>query len=288
MREPDDDRPLQPPVLNRPKGIPPGGEDLIDNILAFECLGARVGSLNSYRSVLGKFLITTAKTSGWTRDEVLAYFAKQLKTGTSKGYVRFQYTVLLALWRHLGMTSPISRRDLPPIRREDQQRPVASKEDMRRLCRYAKTIEDEGLRSVVVASTIWGLRRTELFTFQVKGPKLLVATAKTGSLREHFIPPEISSLVVSPPHLTMSEATHTFHRIRIAAGIKKQPQQGWHWIRRSLATGLLQAGVPMPVVSSYMGWNPPSSVSAAWYFTPDPGETDGQVYLKHPFLSLWD
>lgn len=282
MREPGDDRSLLAPVLS----LSEEQEDLLNNVLAFECMGAKGATLNSYRSVLAKFLRHTGKTSGWNRDEVLGYFRNELKGG-SKGYVRFQYTVLLSLWRHLGQTPPCLRKDLPVVRREDQQRPVASREDIRRLCKWAKESAEPEIRSVVVVSTIWGLRRSELFSFEVKGPKLRVETAKTNVIREHFIPPELQDLVIPPPTKTMNEATHEFHRIRMAAGIRKQGHQGWHWVRRSLATHLLSAGVPMPVVSAYMGWVPPASVSAAWYYSPDPGETDGQIYVKHPFLSLW-
>lgn len=275
---------------DRVRNLPEGGDDLIDQVLAFECMGATGGTLKAYRSVLTRFLSFSGKLSGWNREDVLAYFASQL-TGehrSSAGYLRLQHTVLLALWRHSGINPPITRRDLPPVRRDDLHRPVATTEEIKRLIKYARTLEDHGLRSLVIASTIWGLRRVELTRYEIKGPRLTVIAAKTGTLRQHIIPPELVPMLTGPPDgFDNQEATHVFHKLRAGAKIRVQQQQGWHWIRRALSTHLMQAGVPMPVVSNYMGWAPPSSISAAWYFSPDPGEVDGQVYASHPFLRLW-
>jgi len=63
--------------------------------------------------------------------------------------------------------------------------------------------------------------------------------------------------------------------------------EGWHSLRRSVVTGLTNAGLAEVKMNAWMGWQYKGQDMTQRYYRPDPAELDLEVYALHPFLPYW-
>lgn len=263
-------------------------EALVQDIIRLECPSATALTKRGYQTVLRKFLGHSGKLADFTAHDLKDYFAGELGAGLSRSYCRWQYTVLKALFRHLGQEIPVERRIIPPSRPNEINAPALSPEEMGALVDAAHHDLLEPLDVALLAcASVWGFRRQELAGLAISGETVSVVTAKTGTLRLHVIPEQLWPALTAYQRRPLLEVGARFARIRQVAGVRAQKGMGWHGIRRAVATGLWEAGVDGPSIEAYMGWSPNTQRSSTRYFRPRPRDVDARVYQVHPYLSLW-
>ncbi|MGH7639512.1 MAG: tyrosine-type recombinase/integrase [Candidatus Dormibacteria bacterium] len=263
-------------------------EDLVEAVIRSECFNAFPLTQRGYRTVLRKFLSHVDKLSGFTAADLKDYFGSEIGAGQTRAYCRWQYTVLKALFRHLGEQIPVERRIIPPPRPVDVNAPALTPEEMQQMAEAAhRELIPPADVALLACASIWGFRRVELATLEIRAGTVSVAAAKTGVQRLHTIPEQLWPALEGYERLSVTEVGLRFIEIRRAAGVRAQKMMGWHAIRRAVATGLWEAGLDGPSIEAYMGWSPNTQRSSTRYFKPRPGEVDKRVYALHPYLPLW-
>jgi len=149
--------------------------------------------------------------------------------------------------------------------------------------------------ALLCVSTVYGLRRVEIMNIQpedidLKRGLLRIMTRHGGQLREHAIHPHLVPHLEAYPCGLYSDnmLSSIFHQIEVAAGMEKKEGSGWHGIRRTLLGELVNAGLPLPLIYSFMRWK--LSVQFGMlgtYYNVSPAEVDEKVFEAHPFLEMW-
>lgn len=268
---------------------PPDAAKLVDEVLRVECITATVQTKRVYRSVMSNFLRSTGKMQGWTAADVKEYFAKELESGRSKAYLRFQYTALKPLFSHFDARIPVPRGIIRPPKMDEIHAPALDPDQVAVMITCAVQGELEPAdTALLAAATIWGFRRSELANLKITSEGFVtVDAAKTGAPRMHLIPDVIWPALDGYEQMPMLRVSERFHVIRKAAKIRNVKGLGWHAIRRAVATALWESGVPGPTINAYMGWSPASRYSAARYYRPRARDVDQAVYAVHPYLPYW-
>lgn len=149
------------------------------------------------------------------------------------------------------------------------------------------------MKAYLALSSIYGMRRQELASLSTKSidnSVIHIPTVKGGSMRAHTIPSEIAPYLAAYKLKQVHPQTmvNLFLRMQELAKLKHGEREGLHSIRRSLVTELLNNGVLVHVVYSFMGWKLSTRLGIVGvYARPDPKEVDRIVLSKHPFLSSW-
>jgi hypothetical protein len=160
-------------------------------------------------------------------------------------------------------------------------------EDMTKFIEAAKRSKYPDFQ-ICLLSTLYGFRRQELADIMSEGLMGLMIdmnTVKTGHRRIHTIPPQLSkALTFKGKHTTIGMANYIFERI-VREYRETRFHEGWHTIRRSLVTELLDRGLTDFQVSRFMGWS--RSETAYKYYKPKRETVDNEVYAVHPYLPLW-
>lgn len=260
-------------------------EALVQDIIRLECINATPLTKRSYQTVLRKFLRHAAKLADFDAADLKDYFASELEAGQSRSYCRWQFTVLKALFRHLGREMPVERRIIPASR---TYAPALTPEEMAALIGAAHRELLGPLDVALLAcASVWGFRRLELATLEIKAGMVSVTTAKTGVQRLHIIPEQLWPALEAYERRPLLEVGARFKVIRAAGEVRAQKGMGWHGVRRAVATGLWEAGVDGPSIEAYMGWSANTQRSSTRYFRPRPRDVDARVYQLHPYLPLW-
>ena len=178
--------------------------------------------------------------------------------------------------------------------------------------------------SILALATTYGLRRQEIsnLTSEHLMPwdkdggaeaevgsegiewTLHIPSAKGNLARQHLVPAEVASWVIAwgfAQPITLFGMWQVFRNIEEKAGLTHAEEVGWHAIRRSLDTLLLER-LPESIIESYMGWTSSLSRMPKRYhktsfvgygeegreYTPRwRWEIDLAVFEVHPFLPYW-
>lgn len=244
-------------------------------------------------------------------DRLVAYLQHLQRQGYAPGTVkRFDLTVIRRFYKVNGLDWPLKHWEVPTLKEGDVYAPALSPDLVRRIIEVARAGEVPPEDAALAAlSTTYGLRRAEMCGLgpedvDLKRGLLHVFTLKHGRERWHLIPQEIAPYLFALPkrRLSPTVASKAFYRIEKAAGLPRMGEVGWHAIRRALVRGLVQAGLPEPIVRDFLRWKrgTTSDMLLAYYSTQVVGiegtfteaarrdeETDREVFQKHPFLPMW-
>lgn len=167
--------------------------------------------------------------------------------------------------------------------------------------------------SLLALSTVYGLRRTELcslrpehLTVDENGNSYLAFyTAKAQNPRMHLVPPCILIYLANwsfREPVGLFRSWQVYREIEIRAGLKHAPEVGWHAIRRTLDTLLLER-LPEVQVEAFLGWSSsltrmPKRYHRTSFVGYDDEEKpyspkwrrdiDEAVFKVHPFLKSWE
>lgn len=258
---------------------------------------ASASTRRSYISVARKLVRQAGKSSDFTRQDLLG-FIDSLNNGSpnSLNYQRLAYYALKRILKALGEPWPLdSRSDLPPLPpRMAMQRPSTEFKSLIAMIDHAKSVGGSWGQAYLVLSSVYGLRRVEMTTVDIKLPesKLIVKTAKHGEWREHLVPENLKPYLESYNPYSIATLSLIYNALASAAGVQRQVRENWHSVRRLLDTELIKAGPPHVsgpawylMVKHFMRWNLPSGDMAAYYFSAQ--DVDKEIFSVHPFLGRW-
>ena len=253
-----------------------------------------------YATIMRKF--TPSKYDKW---EVLE-FLKSLKAQKySDNYRRLSYYCIKKRFELEEKEWPFKtgRGNLPTVDISEVHTPVMETENVEKLITWSKSCDDSRIQGIVVLSTIYGLRRTEILSItkdnivsEENGNHFLnVKAAKGGEKRNHIIPAEIQPYLIGYGYhkISLSWLSQLFGKICKWSGITTQPREGFHSIRRALATEL-ESKAPLMLVWDFLRWKK-SALAASMglspmlgtYFHKKPEEIDTEIFKVHPFLTFW-
>ena len=234
-----------------------------------------------------RFLEVVGEKAAYTQADVLGYVDHLIRTGHSSRSIKTILAQVRFLFRANDWAWPVLDLHLP--QQDDQGGPLLENTEVAALIAGAKSDGQPSLK-VVALSTTYGFRSIELAAAMLErnsSPFIVAPTAKGGRRREHQVPPAIQSAIdCEPLQITRSGLHDIFGRLMRNHVRKPRPGEGWHSIRRSLITGLLQNGVPEAQVERFMGWK--SRKTLMQYYRPFSEDLDAAIFAKHPFLKLWE
>lgn len=155
---------------------------------------------------------------------------------------------------------------------------------------------DAACAAFLALSTVYGPRRGELCLvtpehIDYRAKTVQILTAKGGEQRAHLLPEAII------PYLrrhdfsrayTLFGMSRLFLVTEYKAGLEHQKGVSWHGYRHLLDSLLLDAGLPMPQVKTFLRWKLGASAEMALGYYRAPAGLDQEVFRVHPLLALWE
>jgi len=245
-------------------------------------------TIYSYQLVASKFLSFCGNKTPDSND-----VRRYLLNIPSSSYARYIYYCLRKLFKANGWNFDIE--EVPEVGK--QNTPTMSIDEVAQLIKTRSLLSSDE-RAFLALSTTYGLRRIELCSVRKEdiGGKLHIEARKRGEARDHLIPEEIRPYLEDWEWLPVAESTASimFNRICCKAGVESDRLEGWHGIRRSLAT-YLEANAPIMMVWDYLRWSKPAGAKGygissmlGTYFHMEPDEVDRQIFLVQPWLKYWE
>jgi hypothetical protein len=197
-------------------------------------------------------------------------------------------TGVKSLFKALEIKWPVDGRDLRIVTHGyEPTTPIMDIDDVARLINAAKQSKYPNYQ-VCMLSTLYGFRRQELADIMsagLGGYVIDINTVKTGTRRIHTIPPPLSkALTFKGKPMTIYMINYCFETL-IRSIRDPRPREGWHTIRRSLVTELLDRGLAEFQVSKFMGWT--RTETSYKYYKPKRETVDNEVYAVHPYIPIW-
>jgi integrase len=246
--------------------------------------------------------------------ELFKYLIELDVAGLTPRSIKQHRMALKRWWRVLGYQWPLDGVTVSDEIQEETP-PTFSAEQVSRLVSLVKEKGTPEQKYYFALSTVFGCRAGELGNITAKNFQwndddtgiLTVPTLKRGKKRVHHIPEgltpflkEYSYMAKPSCNTIMGEKFHRFCK-HIGFPIPKMPLKnhvdmngkkihvkgyGWHAIRHSLVTELVETHVSEIYISQWMGWKSQQSMVRR-YAILDALKVDKEVQEKHPFLPLW-
>ncbi len=257
-------------------------------------LGGRYspGTISVFTHQAAKFLATIGVKAEYSREDILRYTNYLISQGQKSQSVSGCVTAIKALFRANGLAWPMQARDMHLRRAEvdPANAPMLSVSDAAKMIEGARADFRYPDTQLVALSTLWGFRASELariLTLGCNGRDLTVETSKTGRHRVHRVPTALASILSVQGRKIGTSAMHPAYDRIVERYCRRAPapREGWHSVRRMLASELYGNGVDELTISHFFGWARPGMASR--YIRPQPLAVDRAVFLRHPLLSHW-
>lgn len=279
-------------------------------------------TVNTYLSIAQDFL-KSLKNKEPTDSDAISFLARLREEGKADNTIRFSHYAL----RKLFVVNKIEFSKKPPPIKE-KNNPYFTEDEIEKLIKNAKAFCDEQQKAFLVMSTVYGLRRGEIpkilrehinsedreitrnITVKISRIKevtrkeifpphsIFISTEKGGIQRPQFIPENIRKYIYNYNwgyELSNATMSALFYIIldRCKFKVEDLPKHsGWHSIRRSVVTYLMQANVNPVSLSRFIRWKSQTTVPGASPMIAIYDRTEGIIADKdvlqiHPFLKLW-
>lgn len=264
------------------------------------------GTIASYELISRQFLLTLKGTFAPTRADVDHYIKLRRAKNVSERTLRKECFALAKLFSANGWTWPLDKDDFPLP--EDETRPeFVPLADVEKLIMSQKKLSSADRFYLAVATT-WCVRRTELGNIRKRdfdGESILIHTAKHGKPVKALIPDVLKPIFSAfrPKGRAVSSLSAIFNHICDKAGVKRPDGVGWHGLRYTVDSFLIDAlekkGLSLTLMKDYAGWKPrrlADEVGGAEMMhryhhpeivNPDPYRAFKIIYPIHPFLAIW-
>jgi integrase len=252
-------------------------------------------TITRYAEFAERFSRFTKKEQDFSEDDALRFIDHLIGEGYSDSSIKWSYYGLKRVYRAVGSPFTVTLEDLPLGRRGTIHRPVLSRDEIAGLIAFVRSYGSQAETFYLAMSTTYGLRRVELSRLRPESfsnGTVRIETAKHGEPRTHLVPSEIHNVVreglrADALGYSTSALTVMFRELGKRAGLQRNGALGWHSIRRSLDTQLLDANLPYYVVKDFLRWKASPSDMPGLYHRPSPADVDRRVFGVHPFLSYW-
>lgn len=260
-------------------------------------LGARY-SPDTKRTFLTQarlFLRQVGGKNTYGRQDILGYVDHLIEAGKAASTIHTALSGIKHLFRAIDHPWPLEARELHLRIPRSSGGPALAHDEVGQLIKAVR-LTDPPVghyyyvpQTIVALSTVYGLRPIEIqraLRQGCSGEVLELQSAKGGKVRQHAIPEVVRNALEFPPtKASRSTLGKVFKDLMRSHVRPKRKGEGWHAVRRSLVTGLLDDGVPMHTVTRFMGWKLPDT--AFGYYRPSQDDLDQTIFEAHPFLEFW-
>lgn len=270
------------------------------------------GNQSLYLSYAGNFL---EHAESLDRPAVEKYLKKLERKGRSAGTRNFAFRVIRRMFMVNGLDWPFKRGEAPQISQRDEYKPQLPPEYVEMMIAAALAGKlDEAEACFLALATVYGLRREEMCALEKKDVDLrngaiYVSTVKHGRQRYHLLPEEIKNYLATHDfgkRYSRTQMSQLFWRVLNKAGLEalQENRMGWHSVRRSLLTALVEAGINIFSIRAFMRWKGIVAEASelampARYFgntlvtiegkksVTQEAKGDEVIFESHPFLAMW-
>jgi len=181
---------------------------------------------------------------------------------------------------------------MPKVKSSEVNRPFFTVDEVVHIISKAKEVCNERELSFLAAASVYGLRREEIGTLEVRDGVVRVNTAKGGDVTFQIIPDAIKDYIKGYREgKDVRYMTRVFQSIVSKIGLEVNRGYGWHSIRRALATELALRNVSALNILRFMRWSYASLQGELGmlviYAQRNQAEIDKCIFQVHPFLSCW-
>ena len=178
---------------------------------------------------------------------------------------------------------------MPKVKDSEVSRPVFTVDEVVHMITRAKEVCSERELAFLAAASVYGLRREEIGTLEVRDGVVRVNGAKGGEVTFQIIPNEIKDYIKGYRACKgVRYMSRVFKRIMSKVGLEVSRGYGWHSIRRALATELLIRDVSALNIVRFMRWCDANVKSEfgmlAIYAQGNQADIDKCIFQVHPFL----
>ncbi len=242
-------------------------------------------------------------------NRYLEHLRKKRNPKYSDGTIDFAFRVVRTLFKRNSIYWPFARGEGPQIREDSINAPALHPELITEMIEKIKQEGEPDEAAFLALSATYGLRRIEMVGLlqedvRIKDKTIHIATRHHGRERTHLIPDEIIPYLERysfDNKLSEFGLFSLWYRIEGKMAMEHVDQVGWHSIRRTLNTLLLDH-LPDTVVMSFLRWKQRTSTSmpfrySAQRFVGREGTTtkvvgraldvDEKVFEVHPFIKFW-
>ncbi len=281
------------------------------NAEILENYSKRLGSTGKTRSLYlryaGNFL--EYANGNFERETVDKYMARLKRQKYADGSINLIFRIVRTLFSRNDLDWPFNRGESPQIREDKIQAPALDPNIIGEMIQAVKQEGDPDEKAFLAISTTYATRRIEMVEIEmndvrVKDKTIHITTAKHGRERTHLIPEEIVPYLETYDFdikRSESEIFNLWYRIEYRIELDHTDQVGWHSIRRTLNTLLLDK-LPEVTVMSFMRWKQRTSSHMPYRYSAqrfvgregmstkvvgEARDVDSKVFAVHPFLEYW-
>lgn len=255
-------------------------------------------TIEIYCQALRRLCIFTKKTE-WDKRDLLKYVDWMIGKDYTLSTIKSNFAVWKSIHKFLSLPYPLVTDDMPRGRIIPKATPVVRKDDIEKLILFTRKSGDPADKFFLSMSTLYGLRRVEMarlksvsFTMdEVNDSSVSIETAKHGEPKQHLIPdciePYVLPMLMFLPYQQTS-LSNLWNELCRKAGYGTKDYEGWHGIRRSLVTELVEADFTEMDIKTFMRWSQELSMVSRYNHPADPLKIDRKIFEKHPFLKYWE
>jgi len=254
--------------------------------------GRQVESARRWRSLVQRFEACCGVKDSYDRADVVKFVAELRQEGMRQSSINARFKALRLLCQIQNWDGGFPRLAMPKVKDSEVSRPVFGGGEMFHIITKAKEVCSERELAFLAAASVYGLRREEIGTLEVRDGVVKVNGAKGGESTLQLIPDVIKDYMREYRGCgDVAYMTKVFRRIMRKVGLKVNRGYGWHCIRRGLATELLLRDVSALNIVRFMRWCDGSVKSKfgmlAIYDRREQHKIDRSIFEVHPFLSFW-
>jgi len=220
------------------------------------------------------------------------FIAELRQEGMKQNSINARLKALRLLCQIQNWDGGFPRLAMPKVRNSEVNRPLFTADQIVHIISRAREVCSERELSFLAAASVYGLRREEIGTLEVREDVVKVNGVKGGESTFQIIPDAIKDYMKGYRGCKdVRYMTRVFQRIMSKVGLELNRGYGWHSIRRALATELLLLDVSALNIIRFMRWCDGSVRSEfgmlAIYDRREQDRIDKSIFEVHPFLSAW-
>ena len=289
----------------------------MNNTELLESYSKRLGSTGKTRNLYLRYAKDFLDYAGgnFERETIDKYLARLRRRKHSRGQtysdgsINFAFRVVRTLFSRNNLEWPFNRGESPQIREDRILAPALDPDIIGEMVQAVKENGEPDEKAFLAVSTIYGTRRIEMVELtqddvDIKSGTIHIATVKNGRERTHIIPEAIMPYLEPYDFSSKRSEFELFtlwYRLEYKIGLEHTDQVGWHSVRRTINTLLLDQ-LPEVTVMSFMRWKQRTSSHMPYRYSAqrfvgregvttkvvgEAKDVDSKVFKVHPFLEYW-
>ena len=276
-------------VHNGPLSISSNAQLVYHDLLA---RGRQVETARRWCSLAQKFEACCGVKDSYDRADVVKFVAELRQDGMKQNSINARLKALRLLCQIQNWDGGFPRLAMPKVKNSEVSRPFFTMDEVVHIISRAKDVCSERELSFLAAASVYGLRREEIGTLEVRDGVVKVNAAKGGEVTFQIIPDAIKGYMKGYRACRdVRYMTRVFQRVMSKVGLEVNRGYGWHSIRRALATELALRNVSAINILRFMRWSYASLQGELGmlviYARHDQDKIDKSIFEVHPFLSAW-